>query len=194
MEVHPPWMLFCNIVFVSHPGHSGQRRTSQILQTFRRFIVLVALMFWQGGFMFYGGVVVPVGSQVLGSDTQQGFITQAVTNALNLAGLVCLVIWGVNLYWERRDVSRFETAAWGTTFVLLAALVLIHLGMDEVLDVKSTSVTNHTRFGMFHKLYIGISSIQWLLSLSLLFATLLRWSRERETSIGDHPTTRDGSR
>ena len=134
--------------------------------------------------MFYGGVVVSVGSQVLGSDTQQGFITQAVTNALNVAGLVCLMIWGANLCWERREVSRFEWAAWGTIFVLLIALVVIHLGMDEVLDVKSTSVTNHVRFGMYHKMYIGISSLQWLLSLSLLFVTLLRWSGEKEIGAG----------
>ena len=26
----------------------------------RRFLVLAALMFWQGGFMFYGAVVVPI--------------------------------------------------------------------------------------------------------------------------------------
>ena len=52
----------------------------------RRMVLLVSLMFWQGGFMFYGGVVVPVGGRILGSETRQGFITQSVTNYLNLAG------------------------------------------------------------------------------------------------------------
>ena len=41
----------------------------------RRFMLLVSLMFWQGGFMFYGGVVVEVGSRILGSELEQGFIT-----------------------------------------------------------------------------------------------------------------------
>ena len=31
----------------------------------RRMVLLVSLMFWQGGFMFYGGVVVPVGGRIL---------------------------------------------------------------------------------------------------------------------------------
>jgi len=48
----------------------------------RRMVLLVSLMFWQGGLMFYGGVVVPVGGRVLGSETKQGFVTQSVTNHL----------------------------------------------------------------------------------------------------------------
>src|SRR3954463_10179322 len=43
------------------------------MQLIRRFMLLVSLMFWQGGFMFYGGMVVPVGGRILGSETTQGF-------------------------------------------------------------------------------------------------------------------------
>ena len=46
----------------------------------RRLLLLIGLMFWQGGFLFYAAVVVPVGTRVLGSETEQGFITQSVTN------------------------------------------------------------------------------------------------------------------
>lgn len=60
----------------------------------RRLLLLWALMFWQGGFMFYGGVVVPVGSRILGSDLEQGWITRSVTNYLNVAGAVALALWG----------------------------------------------------------------------------------------------------
>src|SRR5437660_1623910 len=63
----------------------------------RRFLVLAALMFWQGGFTFYAGVVVPVGREVLGSDRDQGFITRQVTEYLNLAGgiAVAVLAWDV---------------------------------------------------------------------------------------------------
>ena len=57
------------------------------MRLLRQFVLLVSLMFWQGGFMFYGGVVVEIGGRLLGSETQQGFITQSATNYLNLAGL-----------------------------------------------------------------------------------------------------------
>ena len=39
---------------------------SHMLILLRRFLVLAALFFWQGGFTFYASVVVPVGQQVFG--------------------------------------------------------------------------------------------------------------------------------
>src|SRR2546428_9021513 len=76
---------------------------SNMVTFLRRFLVLAALMFWQGGFTFYAAVVVPVGQQVLGSDLEQGFITRQVTQWLNVAGAVALVplAWDV-LAAERR--------------------------------------------------------------------------------------------
>src|SRR5437899_2231150 len=54
----------------------------------RRFTVLIALMFWQGGFTFYAAVVVPIGQEELGSHESQGFITRGVTNYQNRAGAI----------------------------------------------------------------------------------------------------------
>jgi hypothetical protein len=42
----------------------------------RRMVLLVSLMFWQGGFMFYGGVVVSVGGRILGSETHHAISDQ----------------------------------------------------------------------------------------------------------------------
>lgn len=58
------------------------------MRMIRRLLLLWSLMFWQGGFMFYGGVVVPVSSRILGSDLEQGWITRSVTNYLNVSGAV----------------------------------------------------------------------------------------------------------
>ena len=41
------------------------------VRSVRRLLVVWTLAFWQGGFMFYGGVVIPVGSRILGSDLEQ---------------------------------------------------------------------------------------------------------------------------
>jgi hypothetical protein len=150
-----------------------------MLSVIRRMIVLISLMFWQGGFMFYGGVVVPVGTDVLGSATEQGIITQAVTNYLNGAGAVCLIIWLEHLWHERRSgVCPPEWYAWGFATLSLAILVGAHLQMDRLLDLESTSVLDHAAFGKYHKLYIATSSFQWVASLIMLFLALARWSKQ----------------
>jgi hypothetical protein len=144
----------------------------------RRMIVLVSLMFWQGGFMFYGGVVVPVGARILGSETKQGFITQSVTNYLNLAGAVCLILWLEHLWHDRRNgVSKLEWGLWSFIAVQLIALTGIHLKMDHLLNVDSLSIIDPVWFGRLHRLYIVTSSIQWLTSLILLFVVVLRWNQ-----------------
>jgi len=63
----------------------------------RRLVLVLALMFWQGGFTFYASVVVPVGSDFLGSHVDQGWITRSVTNYLNLSGAVALALWFVDI-------------------------------------------------------------------------------------------------
>src|SRR5580704_17366571 len=92
---------------------------------FRRFILLLCIAFWQGGFMFYGGVVVPVGAAVLGSEVDQGFITQAVTNYLNGAGAVCVGVWGILLWLDgpRSWLGRACWALWSGLVVTLGVLI-----------------------------------------------------------------------
>src|SRR5437764_15421395 len=96
---------------------------------FRRFLVLAALMFWQGGFTFYAAVVVPVGQHVLGSHAAQGFITREVTRYLNLAGAAALVflVWDVA---AARDPRALRTGlrwlAVAGMLATLAALAWLH--------------------------------------------------------------------
>ncbi len=145
----------------------------------RRMLLLVSLMFWQGGFMFYGSVVVPVGGRILGSETKQGFITQSVTNYLNLAGAFCLIVWLEHLWHDRRDgVSKLEWGLWSFAAVSVMVLAGIHVPMDHILDVESSSVRDPAWFGRLHKTYIWTSSLQWLASLALLFLAFLRWNSQ----------------
>ena len=74
----------------------------------RRYLVLAALLFWQGGFTFYAVVVVPVGQEVLGSHKEQGFITREVTKYLNWAGAIALVplAWDLAATRERTVLTR----------------------------------------------------------------------------------------
>jgi hypothetical protein len=146
-------------------------------------LLLVSLMCWQGGFMFYGGVVVPVGARILGSEREQGFITQSVTNYLNLAGAVCLILFLEHLWHDRRrGVSKLEWVFWSFAVVSLVVLAVIHRQMDQIVNAETSSIFDPDRFGRFHKMYIGTSSLQWVASLAMLFLTLTRWKRQDATN------------
>lgn len=148
---------------------------------FRRFLLVVCLAFWQGGFMFYGGVVVPVGASVLGSETEQGFITQSATNYLNLAGLVCLIVWGIALASDAPRRSRTGLtcwALWSSIVLILGVLIGFHVLMDRSLDVAGRAVLDEPKFLGLHAAYITLSTIQWLLCLALLAMTLITWRND----------------
>ncbi len=163
------------------------------MKLLRRCLVMLALMFWQGGFMFYGGVVVPVGSEVLGSDTDQGWITRKVTDYLNVAGAVALTLWGWDIA-VARDPAPWRKRLRGLVWVFLAAalgvLVWVHGRMDSLLDPEALRILDRPHFRSLHRWYLGTSTLQWAGSLLLLFWTLQAWQSEDargETPAGTFP-------
>src|SRR3954451_24425626 len=96
----------------------------------RRFLVVQALMFWQGGFLFYAAVVVPVGTDVLGGAAAQGVITARVTGWLNLIGLACLGLLAWDTATTRDPAGRRVAARWWLwigSAALLYLLWFLHL-------------------------------------------------------------------
>lgn len=152
-----------------------------------RVLLLLAFAVWQGGFMFYGGVVIPVSTQVIGSELQQGFVTQTVTNYLNLLGGACLAIWAVELFFLTQ-ATRLARSIWAFLAISLLVLVMIHLQMDRLLDSSGQFVLDERQFHWCHRAYLAISTLQWLGSIGLLAATVSSWTHtERRAGwIDDH--------
>lgn len=147
----------------------------------RRFSLLIAIMFWQGGFTFYGAIVVPVGSDVLGSHQAQGFVTRSVTNYLNLAGIVVLGLWLWDMMSARDTAVTRRRLRWGLWLVLLVTLGLLgwfHILMDQCLDLEAQQILDKVRLRYLHVWYLNISTIQWAASLVLIALTLLTWRSE----------------
>jgi hypothetical protein len=146
----------------------------------RRFLVLTALLFWQGGFLFYASVVVPVG-QHLTSHREQGFITREVTDYLNLSGAVALV----PLAWDgaagrdpspRRRIWRW--VVWLGMALALALLAWLHPRLDELMDSASLNIADRTLFRERHRVYLWISTVQWALGVTYSIFMLSAWRAE----------------
>lgn len=152
----------------------------------RRFLVLIAVAFWQGGFTFYSGVVVHIGSRVLESHLQQGLVTQSVTNYLNLAGLVALAIWGWDIA-RGKDPSiwtrRLQWSLWTLLLLVLGILAWWHVQLDGLVDLDSSSLVDRQRFRELHAWYLHISTVQWVGSLLLLGITLVAWRAEDRRTV-----------
>jgi hypothetical protein len=150
--------------------------------TFRRFLVVFALMVWLGGFTVYGAVVVPIGRNVLGPHSQQTIITRQVTNYLNLIGGVALL----PLLWETaagRDPStrrrRRRWAAWGGLALTLVLLAGLHVYLDQLLGgAESTDAADHDAFGLAHRAYLIVGTVQWVCGLLYLGLSLSGWRAE----------------
>jgi hypothetical protein len=147
----------------------------------RRFLVLVALMFWQGGFTFYAGVVVPVGRDVLGSEREQGFITREVTRYLNLSGGIALAVlgWDAVATADRSRLRRWtRLLAWAGMAAALVWLVWLHPRLDALLDPEASRILDRKAFRSGHRLYLWISTVQWGLGIVYAGMTLAAWRAE----------------
>jgi len=146
------------------------------MSLFRRFLVVQALLLWQGGFLFYAAVVIPVGSGVLGS-WSQGTVTRHVTNWTNLIGAVALVI----LAWDQwaNTTDRCRRLRWGLWAVMgagLVALVLLHSVLAAYVDGTAENGASFADFYLRHRIYLYIASIQWVASLGYVAAMLRAWT------------------
>jgi hypothetical protein len=124
-------------------------------------------------------VTLPVGSDVLGSHLMQGFITRSVSNYLNLAGVVCLVVWSLDLVVERDSTAgrRFRWFLWSLLLLTLCFLAWLHLRLDELLDPETFSIFDRVRYRLLHRWYLWVSTLQWAGSLLLAAWTLHVWRR-----------------
>jgi hypothetical protein len=144
----------------------------------RRYLVLIALMFWQGGFTFYSAVVVPIGQDLFGR--KQGFLTREVTFWMNVSGAIALLV----LAWDTaavRDLASRRSLRWWCLLVMivgLGALVWLRPQMDQYLDVEELRIVDRSSFRFAHRWYLWISTGQWGAGLVYILCMLLAWRYE----------------
>jgi hypothetical protein len=145
---------------------------------FRRLLLLWLLMLWQGGFTFYSAVVVPIGTEVLGSAENQGWITRRVTNSLNAVAVPALLVWAWDLAADpapTRPRRLGHWLLWTSLALLLVALAGLHVWMDGLLDADEFRVLDRPTFRTLHRWYLWLSTVQWAGSIVLSLGTLQAW-------------------
>jgi hypothetical protein len=156
----------------------------------RRFLALASLMFWQGGFLFYVSVVVPIGQRVLGSDLNQGLITRQVTNYLNLAGAVALVFlaWDAAMSADRPTLRRLRWLSWLAMFLALGLLAWLHGLLDQLIDLDGVRILDRRLFHVQHRSYLWVSTAQWACGIIYALLMLHSWRVEDLPFAGSNVT------
>ena len=141
-------------------------------------------MFWQGGFTFYAGVVVPVGQEVLGSHLEQGFITREVTWYLNVAGAFALALLACELLGSGYPLQlrlKWRWAVWAAMAGVLLLLVIAHPVLDALIDVDAHRITDRAAFRTGHRIYLWVSTLEWVFTGAYLWLMLNCWKWEERT-------------
>ncbi|MFO0845312.1 MAG: hypothetical protein U0797_23500 [Gemmataceae bacterium] len=150
----------------------------------RRFLVLIALMFWQGGFTFYVSVAVPIGTAVLGSALRQGFITRQVTGWLNVSAAVALAVLAAELA-LCHEASRWRkwsrAVLWAFMLACQVQLFRLHAILDAMMEEKGRLVLDPEAFYPIHRVYLWTHTAQWAAGLVFVAVTLLAWRAEDRT-------------
>lgn len=124
------------------------------------FLLLVWAAWW-GGLCFYAVVVVPIGTELIGS-VEQGFITQRVTqwhNALSGLFLICLFV---------EAGLRRSRSLWAIATVLAIidiALVVWHAKLTRMMDFQQQAVPGS--FYAQHAIYLWITAAEWLVGMAI---------------------------
>lgn len=155
----------------------------------RRFLLFQAFLWWQGGFVFYAAVVVPVGTAQF-SAFGQGLVTQRVTDWLAGLGLA----WHLLLAWElwadpdpHRRRRRFRGGGWLVSLLVHLALLVVHDRMDGLIDDDNGELRDGRAFRRWHVAYLWGVTAQWLLALAQAWWAVAAWTAPRPTGPAVDP-------
>jgi hypothetical protein len=155
----------------------------------RRYATVLLLAMWMGGFTFYALVVIPTATKVLGSIRLAGFITQQVTNWLNLIGVAVILffLWNVTAEWNQQTRVRRMCLAgmWGVMALTHSGLFIVHRFIDHQLTIPSHTIGDYDGFLTLHTVYLFIATTQWVAALIYLWLLFGCWRRsDMEGRVG----------
>ena len=121
---------------------------------------------------------------------QQAFVTRQVTFALNVAGVVALLVFAWDVGATRHASRRrrlWRWVSWTVLAVSLAALFWLHQQLDAHLDTEHFRIVEEAGIVPVHRAYMGVGVFQWVCAVLFTIVTLSararqigRWPRSPE--------------
>ena len=142
------------------------------MELLRRFLVVQALMLWQGGFLFYTAVVVPTGTAEF-TAFEQSRVTRVVTTWMNGLGVVTLVLLAWD-QWANRP-ARARWLLWGAMTIALTGLVVLHPMIEARIDYTGGRINDYAGFYLRHRTYLWLSTMQWAIGVVYVVLMLRAW-------------------
>ena len=130
-----------------------------------RCAVTVSLAMWWGGLTFYAAIVVPLGIEQFGG-VEQGLLTQRVTVWLNIAGTIAGICLLADAMWCKLRNHRAVMAS--VLLGLQAWLWFWHARLSRWMDAASLSPHSDESFYHEHRIYLWVTSAQWVMGLVCL--------------------------
>lgn len=142
----------------------------------RRFLVTFGLLFWLGGFMFYGAVTLPVMRSIFGSETS--YVTQRVTMGINLAGTVAILLTFVDVYASSLSAKRWRWLTWLAMALPHPVLYWMHREMSAQMLQTGFRPDFNGFMAYWHRVYLTLNTLQWFAGMIFIWLTLRAWRAE----------------
>ena len=130
-------------------------------------LLMATFAVWFGGFTLYVSIVVPIGTEILGSARAQGEITQQVTHWINLVCSLAIFLMLLEHWVGRRFGSRAKWISLAIVIVLMLSqlgLFWLHDALDELIEPakRGIRVIDRDAFYLRHRIYLWLSTLQWI--------------------------------
>jgi hypothetical protein len=147
-----------------------------------QFLIEAAWLLWFGGLSFYMIFVVPIGGEVLGAHTQ-GEVTAQVTGPLNALALAAAVLIGIQAAWRgERLVLGMAVGIAATTLGLIGLRLVMLESMQTAFGPRSEADAGWSFYAL-HRVYLWITTAQWLAGVLILWRRSTRDSRVHWDSV-----------
>ncbi len=138
----------------------AKERSVLLALTWESFLWISWGMWW-GGLSFYAIVVVPIGTEQIGS-VEQGFITQKVTLWHNVITILFVLALSIDAFCRKKRASWVVVVLLATITV---ALLIAHSMLSSQMNFQEKSVPNH--FYSQHAIYLWITAAEWFVGMSV---------------------------